>query len=593
MKRLFISMVIALQIMTIQSAKLQTLPWVNRQSDGTQLTVKGYGDEDHHYWMASDGALLYHQGTDFYVAKVSENGLLWPTPLLAHEQSERSEAEQQLIAKQDRSLFFASFAQKQAQARQRREPLVANSTFVTHMGTPRIPVVLVQFSDTTFMDNDPKEVFEQYLNAETIDNTVGNKTVGRNFGSVKKYFTDMSYGLFSPQFDLYGPVTLPHPLAYYGSNEIINEGKPNESIKTDHMDLFVPDVCKALDEQIDFSQYDENNDGSVDLLYIIYAGYAESNAGNSSDCIWPKSGAKNFGKYDGKTVYRYSVNSELNGTPTTWAIPRINGIGLFCHEFSHCLGLPDIYPTVAAAQNAGVPGMEYWDLMDGGEYVQWGYYPAEYTAWERETLGWMTIDTLTNEQRVELTTLANNGKAYRILNNDDPTGHEYAIVENVQKSGWNSKLLGHGLMITHIDYDKTLFSLEKNAVNNTIGHPRYTLFPADGKMISSYLVDEETITLDMYVDSHYGDLYPGSQNVQNVDGFDFYTGRSEHQLLNIIEDEEKQTIIFHFSPTRSAISSVKMDDDNASSPLYTLSGQRVVSAHKGIYVRNGKKIIVK
>ena len=590
--RLFIGMVVFLQALTMHSAKLQTLPWTNLQSDGTKLTVRGYGNEDMHFWTTTDGALLFHQGTDFYVASISENGILRPTQQLAHAPGERTAIEQQLIASQNRNLFYGTFEQMATKARQRREPVVVNSTFLTHMGSPRVPVILVQFNDTTFMDSDPKIIFEQYLNVETIDKTVGNQTVGRNYGSVRKYFSDMSYGQFTPQFDIYGPITLPKPTSYYGSNEQVNEGTAAEYTKTDHMDLFVPDVCKAIDSELDFSQYDANNDGCVDLIYIIYAGYAESNAGNSSDCIWPKSGAKNFGKYDGKTVYRYSVNSERNGTPTTWAIPRINGIGLFCHEFSHCLGLPDIYPTVAQAQMAGVSAMEYWDLMDGGEYVQWGYYPAEYTAWERESLGWMSIDTLRNEQEVELSTLANNGKAYRILNEDDPTGHEYAILENVQKTGWNAKLLGHGLMITHIDYDKSLFSLEKNAVNNTVGHPRYTLFPADGEIISSYLVDEKTITTDMYVESHRGDLYPGSLEVTEIDGFNFYTGLSQHQLTDITENEETGNISFRFSPIRSGITTINTDEREKNPAIYNLAGQKVTSPRNGVYVVNGKKMII-
>ena len=129
------------------------------------------------------------------------------------------------------------------------------------------------------------------------------------------------------------------------------------------------------------------------MVYVIYAGYSESISGNDDNCLWPKSGTTTFYRYDkngirgdalvcdGKRFSRYGINNELNGTPadTENGIYQINGIGLFCHEFSHTMGLPDHYPTEYPATYADNQSPEYWDLMDAGEYTYDGYRPTPYS----------------------------------------------------------------------------------------------------------------------------------------------------------------------------------------------------------------------
>lgn len=157
------------------------------------------------------------------------------------------------------------------------------------------------------------------------------------------------------------------------------------------------EACAKIDSKVDFSKYDSDGDGVVDLVYIIYAGYSESISGNEANCLWPKSGTTNFYRYDeygkkkgilmcdGKNFSRYGINNELNGKPadTKNGLYQINGIGLFCHEFSHTLGLPDHYPTEYPANTSDNQSPEFWDLMDAGEYTYDGYRPTPYTPWER------------------------------------------------------------------------------------------------------------------------------------------------------------------------------------------------------------------
>lgn len=551
MRRLALIAVSMLVCIATWGVKVHPGPALITQSDGTEIMVYAYGDCDNHWYTTADGVLLYHEGFDYYVAKVDADGKLMPTKQLAHEMTQRSAAEVKLVKAQNRKLFYDKKKETSARLAPRKEPVENDETLFFHTGSPKALVILAEFTDSVFKDSDPKSVFEQYLNADVIDNTVGNGTVGRNYGSVKKYFSDMSFGTFTPQFDIYGPYQMSQKLKYYGDGD------------KDRMDRLIPELCQLADADIDFSQYDQNNDGKVDLVYIICASYSQSWTQNSSDCIWPKSGSAanygkaNFGTYDGKGVYRFGVHTELNAYPGAFTQPyRINGVGLFCHEFSHCIGLPDIYPTDKAAQTALNPAMENWDLMDGGEYVYNGYYPTEYTAWEREAMGWFTIDTLktTHKGSVTVSNINNGGKAYRIVNENSEGGKEYLILQYLENKGWNTRLPGltknsegrnvqlqcNGMLVSHVEYDAAAFSLSSgtpstlpNSVNNVIGHSRFTIIPADGEYISSYDKNNK----DIYTLSMAGDPFPGTSNTTELLSIPWYTGEDVSKpLLNITEN---------------------------------------------------------
>ncbi|MBQ9571407.1 MAG: M6 family metalloprotease domain-containing protein, partial [Prevotella sp.] len=555
--------------------------------------------------VTTDGVLLYHEGYDYFIAKVEEDGSLSNTGILAHEKALRTEQELAAIAKQDKEKFFAMEADNSQKRARRREPINVDSSYFPHTGSPRVLVILAEFQDTTFWDSDAKEVFKEYLEANgQPSSSVGSKskgTVSRNYASVKYYFDDMSFGAFTPKFDVYGPVKLDNKLSYYGAGGY------------DRMDLFIPDVCKKADDLVDFSKYDSNNDGKVDALCVIYAGYSEATDGNSEDCIWPKSGGANYGEFDGKQIYRYMVSAERIGTPNDNINTfYINGVGVFCHEFSHCMGLPDIYPTTTTAQKNFNPAMELWDLMDGGEYKRNGWNPTEYTAWEREAMGWITVDTLTEAGTVTLKPLNQGGKAYRIMNDNDNTGHEYLMIENIQRTGWNAGAIGHktvkdhedkdsivflylgsGMLITHIDYDENIFKVSNNNVNNTINHSRYTIIPADGELISSYARDAGLYTDDQYLESHGGDTYPGTSNVTNIQEFNMYTGTMNKPFYNI--KEENGIITFDFLKS-TGIKGVKEEAAN-DNKIYSLDGTYMGTDRsmlkKGIYIINRKKIVIK
>lgn len=602
------------------AVKVQPTPFTVTQPDGTTITLRAFGDQDLNYFLASDGTLVCQEGTAYFVADVAEDGTLTPSKLLAHEPSLRTEAERKAASAQPRQTFYGSIERQVASSRARREPVQTSSTLLPSTGSPRVPVILVEFADSTFSLANPRATFEKYLNAKELFDKSADPDIDNNYGSVARYYSDMSRGKFTPSFDLYGPVRLPRALKHYGAGSSSNE----------RMDSLLHDACAAVDDSVDFAQYDANGDGYIDLIYVIYAGYSQSISGNSTDCIWPKSGTTNVSrKFDGKSINRYGVNNELNGTPKNQANGwRTNGIGLFCHEFNHCMGMPDLYPTSGSKGLQLINHeMEYWSVMDAGEYTNNGYRPTAMTAWEREALGWMDINTLNAPADITLTPLDEGGKAYRIVNDGDETGHEYYIVENVQQRGWNGSAFGHGMMVTHVDYDASAFGLYGAKVNSTAYHPRMTVVAADGMLVPIYYVGEtisepsdtqmrqwnsiftgkylgKTFSAADYKAEHAGDLFPGTSGVTQLTDTStpasatVYTGSMGKPITEIAEDTATGAVTFKFmGGTPSAIANATANPSGAAPSVYTLQGTRLgpdtSKLAKGLYIINGKKTIVK
>ncbi|WP_303221540.1 M6 family metalloprotease domain-containing protein [uncultured Prevotella sp.] len=606
--------------MTAGAVKMKSGINIIKQADGTTITVRAYGDEDLSYFLASDGTLLYQEGTNFYIAGVKADGTLYSTGVLAHEPSMRTIKEISAIKAQNAKAFYNSMETQAKANKVRREPMTPDNSLLPSLGKHKIPVILVEFSDVEFSVENPKATFDKYLNGKELFNKETDPEMGQNYASVAKYFKDMSFGKFEPEFEVYGPVNLGKPLATYGAGYSSQE----------NMGLLLTDACTAVDDEVDFTQYDSNDDGNIDLIYIIYAGFSQSIAGNSTDCIHPKSGYLSLAKsFDGMDVKRYGVNNELNGTPADQANgPIINGIGLFCHEFSHCMGLPDLYPKSGSIAEACInQNMDYWSLMDAGEYTANGYRPTAYTAWERERLGWMEIGTLTGPSNVELKSLDEGGAAFRIYNDKDETGHEYYIVENVQNNGWNKNLFGNGLMVTHVDYLSSQFSLGGCKVNNTGGHPRMHVMAADGMFVPEYFlgstIEDSYITflkehnadlvakyggqvfsIEDYKAEAAGDLFPGTSNATSLTDDSqpmkawTYNGETMGKpITDITNDTEKGIVSFKFMGGGEPVDGInevtvnKTTDSRVYSISGTYMGNDINSLPKGIYIRNGKKVI--
>lgn len=592
MKKILFLLIFALVATSSFASKANSLPVVVSQPDGTMLTVLLQGDENISWYTTTDGMLLVKRGNGYYVAQVKADGSLAASSLLAHGPAMRGTEETNMMLLQDKAKFAKYSSKLLGQSGElpvtewtngvtRKMKIRDDSTLFPHMGSPKALVILVGFTDTTFTLPDPKASFNDYLNNETGNIVDRGHGENRNAKGVKGYFKDMSFGQFTPKFDVVGPVKLSHPLRYYGAGN-------------DYMSRLIPDACSAVNDSVDFSQYDSNGDGYVDLVYVIYAGHSESEAGNNTDDIWPKSGYSDFGTFDGKKVYRYGVNNELNGRETS-KNKLINGIGLFCHEFSHTMGLPDIYATSGApGYNKDNFGMEFWDLMDGGEYVHSGRFPTAYTSWEREVMGWMNVDTLTDTAHVVLRTIDSKGDSARSCKIVNPSVKNEAIyLQNIQNKGWNYYLPGHGLLVYRVSYASDDVNFADNPNNGF--RPRIVCIPADGKLgaIADYADDS---TPDNYYADMAGDTYPGTSNVSSIASFTMYSGDAlDRPILNIEEDGTLVSFDYLGKKIPSAINSV-MVKDKATDRIFSLNGMLMgtdkTRLPKGIYIINGKKIVL-
>lgn len=585
---------------TAHAAKANQTPFAVRQADGSTLMVVLHGDESYSWYTTLDGVMLSHVNQSFFISSINQQGLLLPTTQLAHEAQQRSAAEQQLVKAQAplKPLFLKEASHRLSKAR-----ATVTSKYFPHKGTPTALVILAQFTDTVFHMADPKASFEQFLNGGTPSDLGCGEA--RNYSSVKQYFSDMSNGQFVPNFKVVGPVTLPNSLKYYGAD--------NGDSRDINYTQFVTDACAEAAKLSSFDDpaLDSDNDGTIDLVSIIYAGFGQNN-GAMTDALWAKMSFRNVGEFNGKNVNLNMIVHELNANEKqlktvnpasngSFSVPQIAGVGVFCHEFSHTLGLPDLYATVASA-NLNNQCMEYWSLMDGGEYVHNSYHPTAYTAWEREVMGWQTPQLLNADGTYTLKTYANGGEAYKLQNSASDT--DYLLFENIQKQGWNQYLSGHGLLVYRIHANPTTLSAMR-PLNNVAGQPGVTVVPADGLLLNYATLTSGTSNekLSIYRRAMAGDPFPGTSNVctlmasQNLPNYLWRTEPSaiEAGLLNIDEDVDAGTVSFRFcTNVATGIGGVEAPaTQELNAPIYTLDGRFVGTQlsrlPKGIYLVNGKK----
>ena len=582
--------------LTTWAAKAESIPVQVRQADGSVITVILRGDEHINWYTTLDGVLLV-QGADnnYYIGKVEKSGNLIATKQLAHEAHTRSQAERNLIAKQDKDKFFA-YVNKIAEESENtydnspltRGPIIDSAyngvPYFPHIGSPKALVILAEFQDTTFTIQDTKNVFTNYLMNE---NHFSDKRYNQdqNYKGVRGYFKDCSYGKFTPVFDVVGPIKLPKAHAVYGAGN-------------DRMDLLLADACAVVDGMVNFADYDANNDGIVDLVYVIYAGHSANTSGNKDTNIWPKSGTITISnKFDGKSIRRYGVSNELNGSEkTSKNNKKINGIGLFCHEFSHTLGLPDIYAYNTDAENQDNQGMEYWDIMDGGTGIRGGRVPASYLAWEREVMGWMNIDELKNDITINnLKSIDNGGKAYKIVN--PKNSNEYIVLQSIQKGAWNQgwgdNTYGKGLFAYRISYKSGKVNIF-DYPNNLKGKPRVIPIPADGKILAAANAGGK---LNVYTAQLNGDPYPYN-GINKIDKFTMYDGTIlKWSIFDIVENDAERYVSFKFknNETTGIQSPSIIERSTSDNHIYTLDGRYVgtdasILPH-GIYIQNNKKFV--
>lgn len=368
------------------------------QPDGSIITLRLHGDEFFHWTTDASGQVVAQDADGFY---------------------------------RPATLDLAA----RAQARQRRQGMdrLRRSTGprstedpLTH-GERHIPVFLVEFQDEHFSIDNPQARFDALLNQKGYSANGGT-------GSVRDYYEDNSHGVFKPVFDVYRVIELSQSMAYYGEDK---DGRP--------VPLAVSEAARALDDEVDFSQYDYDHDGYVDMCLMYFAGHNEAEGGGVST-IWPHQWWVNaivHTEVDGLVLGRYFCTSELRGS---WGT-NMCGIGTTCHEFGHSLGLPDFYDT-DYDDNGECGALYTYSLMCSGSYNNNGCTPPYFNAEERILLGWMS-DTDVPELSAGTFSFESiqNDIAYKSLTDIDG---EYFLYECRDGRGWDSPL-SPGLVIYHVD----------------------------------------------------------------------------------------------------------------------------------------------
>lgn len=473
-----LTIVLLMSGINVFSIPAKPSPFVLKQTDGTELTVRLHGDENFHYYTTEDGYLLLPGDNGILCYAEIRSGNVQASSMKAQDTRKRTAEEFVFLQRIGKNLLPEALAIKQKTAPKRfKTPRRKSLTQYPTIGEQKALIILVQFTDRKFSIANPLEAFDNMINQPGYSDNDGT-------GSARDFFIENSNGQYLPEFDVFGPVTLANKMSYYGGND--REGNDQ------HPEEMIIEACKQLDSSINFADYDRDHDGFVDNIYVFYAGYGEADGGPSNS-VWPHawgvySGASKTLVLDGVQIDSYACSNELEGGSGT----VMNGIGTFCHEFSHVLGLPDLYATDYTG--AFTPGE--WSLMDMGSYNNDGRTPPYMSAFERYSLGWIEPTVITAADTTFVLPNLSENKAYLIKTEKE---NEYFMLENRQQENSDSYIPGHGMLIWHIDYNKNVWA--NNVVNNTIKHQYVDIVEADGTQNES---------------SRSGDAFPGTSRITSI-----------------------------------------------------------------------------
>ena len=453
---------------------------VRTQTDGSQITVYQHGDEYYHYFTNAAGEWLEQdEKGDFHVVEA------------------KSADEISACRAQSR---YTAHALRRSQKAMKSGPMLS----------PRGAIILVSYQDNQFSTD----------KAEMVEWAMGeNFTTDGATGSINRYFKDVSYGQYDLQLDVFGPVTLSREYSYYGEND--SQGNDKRA------DEMIVEACQlaAATEGIDFSQYDYDGDGEVDWVVVIYAGKGEADGGGVNT-IWPHQYDLSYtGKQiqlHGKTIDHYCCLNEIDGQTRKRA-----GIGTFCHEFTHIMGLPDIYATDndAVHKTSGE-----WDVLDYGPYNNGGNTPPAYSAYERWWMGWIEPKVLKDTASYILPDLSEtkaaayiNSTGKAITNVVNPNPSIFYTLENRQQKGWDAYLPGEGLLITKITYNASDWAY--NTVNKRADRLGIDIQEADG-------------LAPTYDKNNRSNGYFGKETDAYPAGSDEFKGLNKYKITNIVLENE-------------------------------------------------------
>ncbi len=535
------------------------------QPDGSIVTIQLHGDEWLHFTTTTDGYTVVNDERGYYVYAQLQDGKLLPTNVIAHDADGRDVNETDYLSHVKKYLTpqmdeTTAETKKKVRAMQ-RQALQKRKAARYDYSKFRGLIILVEFNDRQFSRSDYKDLINDMVNKE---NYTGFTDTDGKFqaytGSVRDYFHDNSNGVFNPEFDIVGPVTV---------NYSQEDGK-NYSYS------IMKAAVQAADSLVDYSLYDRDNDGTMDMVYFIVAGTPSSSDPDHPNRLWPHRSTFYKYKRDGVWINDYACSTEFIYSEKD---NMLAGIGTFCHEFSHVLGLPDFYDTDGEGSGGQSPHPGDWSVMAGGNHNNNARTPCAYSLYERMAVGFTEPMVINTKGHYTLEQIGTSNTGYRI---DSPVEGEYFLLENRQKDyKWDKYLANSGMLVFRVDRsDMTPWN--NNSVNDNPERMYYELLRAGG-------VEKQN---PMY------DPFPGKGEVTTLSNetspahLRTHDGQDTPWALSNIQ-MENGVVSFDVNTFTSAISAPLFHDPNADAPRYNLNGQRVDKYYKGIVIQGGKKYVSK
>lgn len=568
--------------------------------DGSDVSILKRGDERCHNTFSLDGLpITFNEELGFVYLLPDKEGILRESGVCVSDPQKRDAAESTFVKNIDRVAVDNALKQKATKAAERnrysmegrirsfgsepetRGPGRFHYTFPVK-GKQKGLVILVEFQDVKFNSKNTAQYakVDAYTYFSELLNKPGFDTYGAT-GSARDWFIDNSKGQFEPDFDVYGPVLLPNKMSYYGKNDSSGDDKaPHE---------MVIHACQDLEGKVDFSQYDRDGDGYVDNVYVFYAGYGEADS-YESNSVWPHSWtisdatAPNWFtpgqplKIEDVYIDSYACSNETNGYGASKGRP--DGIGTFVHEFSHVMGLPDLYCTVETSNSNTpfTPGA--FSVLDYGPYNNDGLTPPNYSAYERYALDWIEPESVQSGINI-LENLADSNRALKV---NTEAEREFFLFENRQQTGWDKYIPYHGMLVWHVDYLKSVF--EANTVNNSKTHQYVDLVEADN-------IQDYPNSFGGVKSTETGDPFPGTANVTSfgAETTPALLSWGKKTLDTEISDIKEQNGIIFFQAAldgenhSSNIDEVSYKDATQEAVYFDLLGREIKNPASGFYIR--------
>lgn len=496
------------------------------QPDGSELTIVAKGHYRESYTETIDGFTLKKDEDGFFqYAVLDDQGRLKPSGVNAEDPDQRNASKRSKLEElgvepglrpehTERGMPPEDARDKKPEHEELHSFDHEAAKNFPSEGEHNVLMLLIDYPDLE-AEYEP-ERFEDLMNEENY----------QGIGSFRDFYLENSDGQLNLKTDVFGWFRASHGFKYYAEDR-------------DHVSELIREAIDsaAAQKDIDFSKYDNNNDGELEGIMIVHAGPGAEQFGSRDRFIWShRSSLGEFAvTHDNTRIDDYGIQPETRGDLNNF---EMIGIGVFVHEFGHILGLPDLYDT---RNNSS--GIGEWGVMGSGTWLNNGHTPSHFVPWSKEDLNWIEPEKLESNQELEIgPSTVNNDHIYKVPVDD--VDHEYFYLENRQQTNFDSYLPGSGLAVWHVNETVLEDKRGSNTINTNPSNYGVGLIQADGRRHLENGRNRGTRT----------DLFPGTEFRPNREFTHFTDPPAElsdgsqagFSLLDIEEVEENNNVTLRF-----------------------------------------------